>query len=76
VGSELTKSVSRRAGIVMAPSSSTWAPIQQVSAISRFVADSFKRPPSVAMRTCPVIGSVVRVATARPTVLSPRARFS
>ena len=46
-GSVATKSVSSLAGTVVAPSSSTLAPIQQDTAISRLVADSFSRPSSV-----------------------------
>ena len=76
LGSELTNSVSRRAGTVMAPSSSTCAPIQVLIAISRLVADSFNRDWSVDIRTFWVIGSVVLVATALPTTERPRLRFS
>ena len=76
LGNEVTKSVRRRAGTVIAPSSSTAAPSQQVTAISRFVAASFSRPSSLDIRTWEVWGSVLRVATARPTTASPLARFS
>ena len=75
-GKELTKSMSRRAGTVIAPSSSTWAPIQQLIPISRSVAESLRRPSSVANMTLLSTGSVLRVATARPTVANPLARFS
>jgi hypothetical protein len=44
--------------------------------ISKFVAASFNRPLSVAMRILPSTGSVERVATARPTTDKPLARFS
>src|SRR3972149_2301956 len=76
LGREVTKSVRRRAGMVTAPSSSTWAPIQQVMAISRFVATSFRRPSSLARRTWEAWGSVLRLPTALPTTERPLARFS
>ena len=76
LGSELTKSDRRRAGTVMAPSSSTLAPIQEVMAISRLVAASLSRPDSEAMRTWEVWGNVLRTATARPTIDRPLERFS
>ena len=75
-GRETTKSVRRRAGTVTDPSSSTLPPIQVVMAISRLVAVSLMRPSSVVMRTFCVTGSVLRVATARPTVLRALLRFS
>jgi hypothetical protein len=76
LGSELINSVKSLAGTVIAPSFSTLAPIQQLMAISRFVADSLRRESSVAMRTLFVIGKVVLVATALPTILRPLIRFS
>ena len=75
-GKELTSSVRSLAGTVMDPSSSTMAPIQVVMAISRLVADSFSIDWSVAIRTFCVMGRVVRVATALPTVARPLLRFS
>ena len=75
-GREAMNSVNRRAGMVMAPSSSTVAGIQAVIAISRLVAASLRRPSSVVTKTCEVCGKVLRVATARPTVFSPRCRSS
>ena len=75
-GRELTKSVSSLAGMVTVPSPSTCAPIQTLTAISRSVAASFRRELSVASRTFCVMGSVVRVATARWTTERPRFRFS
>ena len=76
LGSVAMKSVSSREGIVIAPSSSTVAVIQLVIAISRFVAESLRRPSSVATQMCDVWGSVLRVATARATTFSPRWRVS
>ena len=76
LGKELTNSVSSLAGTVMIPSSSTIAPIQVVMAISRFVADSFSMDWSVLISTFWVMGKVDRLATARPTIPSPRLRFS
>ena len=75
-GSEFTNSPSRRAGTVVAPSSSTFACTQQVIAMSRLVAASLRRASSVASRTLLVTGSGLRLATARPTMPRPRARFS
>ncbi len=75
-GSAPTRSTNVRAGTVVAPSSSTFAPIQQVMPISRLVAESFKRPWSVASRMLLSTGNVERVATARPTTDKPLARFS
>jgi len=75
-GSCPTKSVISRAGIVVAPSSSIFAPIQVLMEMSRSVAERRNRPPSVAIRTFEVMGSVDRAATARPTIASPRWRFS
>jgi hypothetical protein len=75
-GSELTNSVRRRAGTVIAPSSCTSAPTQQWMPISRSVAESFSRDASVASRMFDRTGSVLRLATARLTMASPRARFS
>ena len=75
-GSELTKSVNSLAGTVIAPSSSIFAGTQQFTPISRLVAVSFSRPPSVLTRTFPRIGRVPRVETPRPTIERPRVRFS
>ena len=69
-------SVSSRAGTVMVPSPSTIAPTHVVMAISRFVAARVNWAPSVVISTFCVIGSVVRVATALPTVANPLAKFS
>ena len=76
LGREPINSVSRRAGTVMAPSSSILAPIQQLMAISRLVATSLRRDRSAAKRTLLVMGSVVLAAAARPTMPSPRFSFS
>ena len=51
LGSEPTKSDRSRAGMVMAPSSSTIAPTQVVIASSKLVADSLSLDWSVSMRT-------------------------
>ena len=75
-GSAPTRPPNVGAGTVVAPSSSTLAPIQQVMPISRLVAESFNRPWSVASRMLLSTGSVERVATARPTIDRPLARFS
>ena len=75
-GSEFTNSVKMRAGIVTSPSSWTSAPIHVVMATSRFVATSLSLPWSVDIRTLDVIGSVALAATALPTTVSPRLRFS
>ncbi len=58
------------------PITSTFAPSQQLVAISRLVATSLRRDWSVARGTLEVTGRVGRVATALPTMLSPRLRFS
>ncbi len=76
LGRELINSVRSRAGTVIVPSSSTLAPIQQLIAISRLVATSLRRDWSVAKRMLLVMGRVVLVATALPTRLSPRFKFS
>jgi hypothetical protein len=60
----------------MLPSSSTFAPIQQVITISKLVADKRKRFSSVANKILPKTGKVERVLTARPTMLNPFAKFS
>jgi hypothetical protein len=72
----LTRSDKVREGKVIDPSSTTFAPIQQVTTISKLVAESFKRPPSVAIRMFANTGKVERVLTARPTMLNPFAKFS
>src|SRR5581483_4569249 len=73
LGSVFTKSVSRRAGTVIAPSSSICPPIQQlIVRLWASVATSLIWSRSVAMRTLDVIGLGLRTATARPTMLSPR----
>ncbi len=71
-----TKSAKVRAGTAMAPSSSTLAPTEQVMAISRFVELRRRRPSSVDTSTLLRMGSDIRELTARPAMLSPRARFS
>src|SRR5690242_13282734 len=73
-GSVLTKSVSRRDGLVVPPSSWMLAGTQQVMPISRLVAERRRRPFSAASRILERIGSVLRVETAWLTVESPRAR--
>ena len=75
-GNCVTKSVISRAGTVVAPSSSIFAPIQVLMEMSRSVAERRSRPPSVAINMFDVMGSVERAATARPTTASPRWRFS
>ena len=74
-GREFTKSVSSRAGIVTSPSSSTWAPIRVVIAISRFVADKTSILSSVEIFTFCSTGKLLREATALPTIERPRLRF-
>ena len=76
LGRELTNSPSRRAGTVMLPCSSTLAPTQQVVAISRFVATSFRRDSSATRSIFWATGNVDRTATDRPTIPRPRLRFS
>jgi hypothetical protein len=75
-GSEPTRSVRSRAGTVISPPSVTLPGTQQVMPISRFVAVSFSPPSSVRSRTLARTGRVARLATARLTIPSPRARFS
>ena len=75
-GMVLTRSVKVRAGTVVDPSSSIFAPIQQVMPNSRLVAESLKRPSSVATRMFDRTGRVLRGDTARDTILNPWARFS
>ena len=75
-GNEFTNSVRSRAGTVILPSSSTRAPIQQLMPISKLVAASRNRPPSDSSRMLARTGSVDLLATARPTVTRPLARFS
>src|SRR3954452_18196219 len=60
----------------MAPSSSTFAPTQQITVSSRFVAASRNWPPSVCSSTFPSTGRVLLGATTRPTVASPSFSFS
>ena len=71
-----TSSVKVRAGTVVEPSSWILAPIQQVMPSSRLVAERRKRPSSVATNTLASTGRVLRVDTARETMLRPWARFS
>src|SRR3990172_2758876 len=71
-----TRSVNVRAGTVVEPSSSTFAPIQQLIPTSRLVAESRRRPSSVATRTFASTGSVLRGLTARETMFRPCAKFS
>jgi hypothetical protein len=75
-GSVLTKSTKVRAGTVVDPSSLIFAPIQQVIPSSRLVAERRSWPFSAAKSTFPRTGSVLRGATARETMLRPRAKFS
>ncbi len=75
-GKELTNSVNRRAGTVIAPVFSTLAPTQQLIPSSKLLADNFNCPLSVANKTFDSTGSVLRLATTRPTILKPLARFS
>src|SRR5439155_17350506 len=75
-GSELTRSVRRRAGTVVAPSVSTLPGTQWTSPISRFVVVSRRPPSSVLSRTLARTGRVLRLETARLTTARPRARFS
>src|SRR3990170_1246737 len=75
-GRVLTRSTNVLAGTVVAPSSATLAPIQQVIPNSRLVADSRKRPSSVATKTLPSTGRVLRGEMARATMLRPLDRFS
>src|SRR6266576_6892197 len=74
-GRELTRSVRRRAGTEVAPSTSILPGTQYVIPISRFVAVSFRPPSSVLSRTFVRTGSE-RFETARLTTDRPRARFS
>src|SRR3954453_12021860 len=60
----------------MAPSSSTFAPTQQITVSSRFVAANFSWPPSVWSSTFPSTGRVLLGATTRPTVARPSFSFS
>ena len=73
LGRVLTRSTIVRAGTVMEPSSVIWQGIQQVMPSSRLVALRRRRPSSVASSTLPSTGKVVRGATARETMLRPRA---
>ena len=57
-------------------SSSMRAGIQQVIPISRFVAESRKRPSSEAIKILASTGKVLRGETAFETVPKPRAKFS
>ncbi len=75
-GRLLTNSVSRRAGTVIEPSSSTLAPIQQVTPISRLVAASRSWLSRASSMMLASTGMVLRDDTARPTIASPFARFS
>jgi hypothetical protein len=72
----LTKSVTSLAGMVTVPSFSIVPGIQQLMAISRLVADSLIREPSVAIRTLLVIGRTALVATALPTTANPLLKSS
>ncbi len=75
-GSELTTSVRRRAGTVIAPSVSILPGTQYVIPISRFVAVSFRPASSVRRSTLASTGRVLRLDTAWLTTERPRARFS
>ena len=75
-GRPLTTSVRRRAGTVMAPSTSILPGTQAEMPISRLVAVR-RRPPSWVLRsTLDRTGNVARLLTARLTRDRPRARFS
>src|SRR3970040_961582 len=73
-GKAPTMSAKVLAGTVVEPSSSNFAPIQQVIAISRLVAERRRRELSVAIRMLLRTGRVLREATARLTMLNPLAR--
>ena len=75
-GSDATRSVRRRAGTVISPSSATLPGTQELIPISRLVAVSLRPELSVFSSTLARTGSVARLLTARLTVWSPRARFS
>ncbi len=75
-GRALIRSPNVRAGAVVEPSCSMRAGIQQVIPISKLVAESRRRPSSVAINTLASTGNVLRGETARETMLNPRARFS
>jgi hypothetical protein len=62
--------------MVTVPSFSIVAGIQQLMAISRFVADSLSREPYVAIRTLLVMGITALVATALPTTAKPLLKSS
>ncbi|MNL52582.1 hypothetical protein D3C87_1757730 [compost metagenome] len=69
-------SLTRRAGTVIAPGLTIFAPICCVVAISRFVAATSKRLLSVRKRILLRIGNCVLLLATRPTALSAFARFS
>jgi hypothetical protein len=75
-GREPTRSVSSRAGTVVAPSTSILPGTQYVIPISRLVAVSLRPASSVRSRTLASTGRVLRLETARETTDRPRARFS
>ena len=70
-GSELTNSVSKRAGTVARPGSTTWATTHACMATSRLVAESLSIPSWVSIRTWVRTGIVVRPPAARPMVANP-----
>jgi hypothetical protein len=70
-GIVLTRSVKVLDGTVVDPSSSIFAPIQQVIPNSRLVADRRNLPSSVATRILDRTGRVLRGETARDTMLRP-----
>src|SRR3990167_3988420 len=74
-GKLLTKSCIKRAGTVKAPSFSTLEPTVWVMAISRLVADRFKRFLLVLIKTLDSIGKVARLVATRATVFKALARF-
>ena len=75
-GRLLTNSLNKRAGTVIAPSSSTLAPIQQLIPISRFVAARRNWLSFASNKILPNTGIVLREETARLTTDRPLARFS
>ena len=75
-GSKPTIFVSNVAGNTVVPSCSICASIQTWMPISRLVAETRNRPPSVATRIPERMGTVLRSSTAFLTTLSARARSS
>ncbi len=75
-GRLLTNSLNSLAGMVVDPSSSTLAPIQQLMPISRLVAARRSWPSLASSKMLPKTGNVLRDETARLTIDRPLARFS